>query len=90
MISLGAILGGGLGLAFGWDDPDGKALTITGGALAAGGIVLVAIGGIRSSIGKAKIRKAVNLYNNGRMYSQGDIDMEYGLGGNGVYLTFLF
>lgn len=90
MISLGAILGGGLGLVFGWDDPDGKALTITGGSLVAGGIVLVAIGGIRSSIGKTKIRKATNLYNNGRMYSQGDIDMEYGLGGKGVYLTFSF
>lgn len=40
--------------------------------------------------GKAKIRKAVNLYNNGRMYSQSELEMEYGLTGNGVYLTFSF
>ena len=42
------------------------------------------------SSGRAKIRKAVNLYNNGRMYSQGDVDLEYGLGGNRFYLTFWF
>lgn len=61
------------------------------------GAVTTAIGGavllLRTGVliyGKSQIRKAVNLYNNGRMYSQGDIDMEYGLGGNGVYLTFSF
>ena len=40
--------------------------------------------------GKAKIRRAVNLYNNGKMYSQSELEMEYGLTGNGVYLTFNF
>ena len=59
------------------------------GCLAAGG-VCVLVAAIGRGSGKAKIRKAVNLYNNGRMYSQGDVEMEYGLGGNGVYLTFSF
>lgn len=41
------------------------------------------------SSGKAKIRKAVNLYNNGRMYSQ-SVEIDYGLTGNGIYLTLSF
>lgn len=40
--------------------------------------------------GKAKIRKAVNMYNNGRLYSQSELDVEYGLTGNGVFLSFSF
>ena len=40
--------------------------------------------------GKAKIRKAVNLYNNGRMYSQSSVEMQYGLTANSVYVTFRF
>lgn len=90
MIFLGVVPVGVIGLVFGWDDETGRPCTIAGGSLVAGGIAMIAIGAVRSSIGKAKIRKAANLYNNGRMYSQGDIEMEYGLGGNGVYLTFSF
>lgn len=74
----------------GWDDPVGKGFIITGGVLAGAGIALIAAGNIRSSIGKAKIRKAVNLYNNGRLYSQNNIEMEYGLTGNGAYITLSF
>lgn len=88
MIGLGGICQ--IGWVDGLDDPFGKRVIITGGVLAGCGVVLIATGGIRSSIGKAKIRKAVSLYNNGRMYSQGEIEMEYGLGGNGVYVTFSF
>lgn len=80
----------GVAIDEGWDDPTDKVWIITGEALLGTGVALIVMGCIRSSIGKAKIRKAVNLYNNGRMYSQGDINLEYGLGGNGVYLTFSF
>ena len=80
----------GVAIDEGWDDPTDKVWIITGEALLGTGVALIVMGGIRSSIGKAKIRKAVNLYNNGRMYSQVAVEMEYGLGGNGVYLTFSF
>lgn len=90
-VFLGVCPLGIIGLVFGWDDEEtGKPCTIAGGSLAAAGITLIAIGAVRSSIGKAKIRKAVNLYNNGRMYSQSELEMEYGLTGNGVYMTFRF
>lgn len=73
-----------------WDDNTGKGMVIAGFALGGCAVALIAIDAIRPSIGKSKIRKAVNLYNNGRMYSQGNVEMEYGLGGNGVFLTFSF
>ena len=63
----------------------------------AAGLVATGIGCglflIRTSVlasGKAKIRKAVNIYNNQGMYSQSDVKMEYGLTGNGVYFSLLF
>lgn len=52
------------------------------------GLFLIKAGVLAS--GKAKIRKAVNLYNNQGMYSQSDVKMEYGLTGNGVYFSLLF
>lgn len=62
--------------------------------LIGGGIVLIVAENIMEkavySSGKSKIRKAVNLYNNGRMYSQSDLEMEYGLTGNGVYFSLSF
>lgn len=62
--------------------------------LIGGGIALILVENLMEkaiiSSGKAKIRKAVNLYNNGRMYSQNGVEMEYGLTGNGVYLSFSF
>lgn len=62
--------------------------------LIGGGIVLIVAENLMEkailSSGKTKIRKAVNLYNNGRMYSQNGVEMEYGLTGNGVYLSFSF
>ena len=71
-----------------------KEFAITGIWLIGGGAVLIVAENLMEkavlSSGRAKIRKAVNLYNNGRMYSQGDVDLEYGLGGNGVYLTVRF
>lgn len=80
----------GVAIDEGWNDPEDQGWITAGKALAGSGIALIIIGGIRSSIGKAYIRKAVNLYNNGRMYSQSELEMEYGLTGNGVYLTFRF
>ncbi len=71
-------------------EPDMEVLGKVGiGCLAAGSACLL-VHGIGKASGKAKIRKAVNLYNNGKMYSQNDMEMEYGLTGNGVYLTFSF
>ena len=60
--------------------------------LIGGGIALIVAENLMEkailSSGKAKIRKAVDFYNNGRMYSQSEL--EYGLTGNGVYVTFRF
>lgn len=71
-----------------------KRIAIKGLWLIGSGVVLIVAENLMEkailSSGKAKIRKAVNLYNNGRMYSQSEIEMEYGLTGNGVFLTFRF
>ena len=62
-----------------------------GVALAVSGIVLpYAKYVIKNSIGKSKVRKAVNLYNNERAYSQNSLEVEYGLTYNGVYFCFSF
>jgi hypothetical protein len=45
---------------------------------------------ITPSIGKKQIQKAVDLYNNRNMRSQNGIEFEYGLTGNGVYVSLLF
>lgn len=58
------------------------------GCIAVGGTCL-AIKLIGKASGRSKIRKAVNLYNNGRMYSQ-SLEIDYGLTANGVYLSFSF
>ena len=52
------------------------------------GLFLIKVGVLAS--GKAKIRKAVNIYNNQGMYSQSGVKMEYGLTGNGVYFALNF
>ena len=71
----------------------------TTNALAAGraGLGIAALGGvcllIRAGVlfyGKSQIRKAVNLYNNGALYSQNAIEMQYGFSGNGIFLTLSF
>lgn len=70
-----------------------KKIAVTGLWLIGGGIVLILAENVMEKAilasGKAKIRKAVNLYNNGRMYSQ-NVEIDYGLTANGVYLTFSF
>ena len=72
-----------------WDGQIGKNFVIYGSVMT-GACVLGAIAsGIVISSGRNCIRKAVNLYNNGRMYSQ-SVEINYGLTGNGVYLTFSF
>ncbi len=71
-----------------------KTIAIEGLWLIGGGIVLIVAENIMEkavlSSGKAKIRKAVNLYNNGRMYSQSDIELDYGITCNGLYLSLSF
>lgn len=71
-----------------------KKVAKTGLWMIGGGIVLIVGENLLEkailSSGKAKIRKAVNLYNNGRMYSQSNIEMEYGLTWNGAYITLSF
>lgn len=71
-----------------------KKLAIPGIWLIGGGVVLIVAENLMEkaiiSSGKSKIRKAVNLYNNGRMYSQGNYELEYGLTWNGVYVTLSF
>ena len=71
-----------------------KRFTTIGLWLIGGGTVLIIAENLMEkamiSSGKAKIRQAVNLYNNGRMYSEIELEMEYGLTGNGVFLTFRF
>ena len=71
-----------------------KKIAITGLWLIGGGAVLIVAENLMEkavlSSGRAKIRKAVNLYNNGRMYSQSNLELEYGLTGNGAYFTLSF
>lgn len=54
------------------------------------GLGLIVSGIVCYPIGKTRIRKAVDLYNNGSAYSQSNLEFEYGLTGNGVYLSFSF
>lgn len=45
---------------------------------------------VLNAYGKKQIRKAVRLYNNGKMYTQNSLEMDYGFTGTGAYLTFSF
>lgn len=54
-------------------------------AAVGGAVLLVGIG--VKSYGKIQIRKAVNMYNNGALYTQNAIEMNYGFTGNGVFLS---
>lgn len=72
----------------GWEV--GKGWFITGIVVGGCGIGLIALPSIRSSRGRNKIRKAVDLYNNGKAYSQNNLEFKYGLTGNGVFLSFSF
>lgn len=71
-----------------------KKLAKPGIWLIGGGIALIVAENLMEkailSSGKTKIRKAVNLYNNGRMYSQTDLELNYGITPNGVCLTLQF
>ena len=63
---------------------------IVGWYLAGGGIALFIVGGTRTITGKHKISKAVNLYNNGKMYSSTPIKLKYGITPNGAGLALNF
>ncbi len=58
--------------------------------LIGGGAGSLVIGGLRTSIGKAKIRKAVDLYNNGKLYSSVCVELNFGLTQNGLGIAFNF
>lgn len=95
-IVLGGILAGFgkfMGFMLDEDDPDRgpvvKAGNVGVGIMAFGGAWLLARIGV-NTFGKAQIRKAVNMYNNGALYSQNAIEMQYGFSGNGVFLTLSF
>lgn len=62
----------------------------TGIGIVAAGLAGMLISTGWKAYGKAQIRKAVRLYNNGEMYSQNAIDINYGFYGTGAYLTFSF
>lgn len=75
------------------EEGDSESLAATGAA----GLGIAAVGGacllIRACVlmyGKSRVRKAVNLYNNGALYSQNAIEINYGFTGNGAYLSFNF
>ena len=59
------------------------------GLMALGGALFVVRSGVRT-YGKAQIRKAVNLYNNGALYTSNALELEYGFTGNGLYLSLSF
>ena len=71
-----------------------KKLAKPGIWLIGGGIALIIAENLMEkaiiSSGHAKIRKAANLYNNGRLYSQTDLELNYGFTLNSVYLTLQF
>lgn len=80
-----------LGLGFWMDavlDTSINEMYIYGACFAGVGIALFITGELRPLIGKAKIRKAVNLYNNSRMYSS--LELNFGLTGDGLYLSLTF
>lgn len=71
-----------------------KNIAIDGLWLIGGGVALIVAENLMQkaifSSGKTKIRKAVNIYNNGRLYSQTDLELNYGFTPNGIYLTLQF
>lgn len=71
-----------------------KKLARPGVWLIGGGVALIVAENLMEkaifSSGKTKIRKAVNIYNNGRLYSQTDLELNYGFTPTGVYLTLQF
>ncbi len=71
-----------------------KKLAKPGVWLIGGGIALIVAENLMEKVvlssGKTKNHKAVNLYNNGRMYSQSDVELDYGITCNGLYLSLSF
>lgn len=101
LIGGGAIAGGGLYACIGYTKYSGKNATeedkVTGERMGQIGLTVMAVGGavmlvkyIVNAYGKSQVRKAVRLYNNGKMYSQNGLDMEYGFTGSGVFLSLYF
>lgn len=73
----------------GEEDNSKLSATIFGIVIGGSGLGLIVKGVVDLSLGKARIREAVDLYN-GRTYSQNNLEFKYGLTGNGIYLSFSF
>jgi hypothetical protein len=58
--------------------------------LAGGGAAMIVVGVSCNLSGKAKISKAVDLYNNGKLYSQTPVILNFGLTQNGIGLAINF
>lgn len=94
----GCIIGGSSQCCwFDYSEEDGfrhgicKYTLIIGSAVGAALLVVppIAFAALKAS-GRSKIRKAVDLYNNGRMYSQNDINLKFGFTGNGICMALSF
>lgn len=82
--------GTGLGIAFTGFAYHSQVAAIIGCALIVVTVSPYIIRPIVLAHAKSNIRKAVNLYNNGIMYSQNGLELNYGFTGNGVYLSLNF
>lgn len=68
-----------------------KIVAITGASLTVASFIVPPITkGALKAAGKKKIRKAVDLYNNGRLYSQSDMNLKFGMTGNGICMSLSF
>ena len=92
-LGLGVVAGGSV-LACAGLLAEEYSISLIGSCIAGGGIAVwlseLLVLQITPSIGKNKIQKAVDLYNNRNMRSQNGLEVEYGLTGNGVYFSLLF
>jgi len=92
----GTVIGMGALFQLGWlgkNSEDAAAFTTlakVGLGLVGGGAALIVIGSSRDLSGNAKIRKAVDLYNNGKMYSSLPVELKFGLTQNGLGIALNF
>lgn len=87
-----AVMGYGFS-ALSEEEGDSESMANTGAAglgIAAVGVGCLLVRACVLMYGKLQVRKAVNMYNNGALYSQNVIEMNYGFTGNGVFLSLNF
>ena len=86
----GLALSGELGEMDEEDLPVYRSASAIGWTLVAAGGALLILKPRVLSYGKSQIRKAVYLYNNGKMYAQNAIELKYGFTGSGLCVTLNF